>query len=99
AEPVRGSADSLDVLMGRLTATTLALVGAEFRESSRGVLTASPAAMREYLHGMAAWRGFGTADATAAFERAFAQDSTFARAAFMRYWIASWFGQPVAGRW
>jgi hypothetical protein len=99
SEPVRGSTDSLDVLLSRLTTTLLALAGAESREGTRGVMTASPAAMREYLHGMAAWRRSQTAEASAAFERAFRQDSLFARAAFMRHWIASWFAQPVAPRW
>jgi len=99
SEPIRGSADSLDVLMNRLAATLLALAGAESREGSRGVMTSSPAAMREYLVGMAAWRRFRTPEASAAFERAFGEDTVFARAAFMRYWIASWFSQPVSAQW
>lgn len=99
SEPIRGSADSLDGLLSRLTTTMLALAGAESREGARGVMTASPAAMREYLHGMSAWRRFRTAEASAAFERAFRQDTLFARAAFMRNWIAIWFGQAEMALW
>lgn len=98
AEPIRGSADSLDVLVARLTTTMLGLAGGESREGSRGVLTASPAAMRDYLEGMAEWRRYRMTEAQTAFERALGEDSTFARAALMRYWIANWAGQPTA-RW
>ncbi|MFI5279384.1 MAG: hypothetical protein ACHQU1_02725 [Gemmatimonadales bacterium] len=98
-EPIRGSADSLDVLVGRLTATLLALAGGESREGSRGALTASPAAMRAYLEGMADWRRSLQLEASAAFERAFGEDTTFARAALMRYWTASWRNERGTDRW
>src|SRR5205823_1997354 len=77
AEPIRGSADSLDVLIGRLTTTLLGLAGGESREGTRGVLTASPTAMRAYLDGMAEWRRGQRPEATAAFEHAFREDSSF----------------------
>jgi tetratricopeptide (TPR) repeat protein len=99
APPIRGSADSLDALMGRLTTTLLALAGGESREGTRGALTTSPAAMRAYLEGMAAWRRYRVPETNAAFERAFREDSTFARAALMRYWTANWSGEPVARQW
>jgi tetratricopeptide (TPR) repeat protein len=99
AQPIRGSADSLDVLMGRLTATLLALAGGESREGSRGTLTSSPAAMRAYLEGMASWRRGLQEPASAAFERALGDDSTFARAALMRYWTASWRNERSLDRW
>jgi TolB-like protein len=99
AEPIRGSADSLDVLLSRLTTTLLALAGGESREGSRGVLTSSPTAIRAYLDGMSQWRRTRREEATTAFERAFREDTTFARAALMRFWIANWFGEPVSGQW
>ena len=101
AAPIRGSSDSLDVLVGRLTTTLLALAGGEYREGSRGVLTASAAAMRAYLDGVAAWRRRHIQDANVGFEAALREDSTFARAAFMRYWTAVWVvSQPaVRDRW
>lgn len=100
APPIRGSADSLDVLMSRLTTTLIALAGGESREGSRGVLTASPAAMRAYLEGMAAWRRYHVNEAVSAFELAFREDSAFARAALMRYWIANWrTGDPSSRQW
>lgn len=99
AESIRGSADSLDVLMSRLTSTLLALAGGESREGSRGVLTASTSAMRAYIEGMSEWRRYRREEANAAFERAFREDSTFARAALMRYWTANFIGEPIAGQW
>ena len=99
AEPIRGSSDSLDVLIGRLTTTLLALAGGESREGSRGVLTSSPAAMRAYVEGMAAWRRYHREEANNAFERAFREDSTFARAALMRFWSANFVAEAVGAQW
>jgi len=99
AESIRGSADSLDVLLSRLTTTLLALAGGEPREGSRGVLTASPAAMRAYVEGMAEWRRARRQEANAAFERAFREDSSFARAALMRYWSANFSGDAASAQW
>lgn len=98
AAPIRGSPDSLDVLVGRLTTTLLALAGGESREGSRGVLTASATAMRAYLDGVAAWRRRHIQEANVGFEAALREDSTFARAAFMRYWTAVWVLAPAAVR-
>lgn len=97
AAPVAGPADSLDLLVGRLTSTLLAAAGSE-RSAGRVRLTDSPAAMRWYLEGLAHWRRGGIESALNAFERAFQEDSTFARAALMRWTVGGWSARG-AGSW
>jgi hypothetical protein len=98
ATPVSGSADSLDVLLRRFSTNLIAAAGGESRATERGVLTESPAAMRYYLEGLSAWRRYQVDAAAGAFERAFAEDSTFARAALMRYVTSLW-GAGTSTRW
>ena len=88
--PITGTADSLDVLVGRLTSGLLAAAGVDRSADGRARLTDSPAAMREYLEGLAHWRASRLVPAAQAFERAFADDTLFARAAFMRWSAGQW---------
>jgi tetratricopeptide (TPR) repeat protein len=83
-EPVSGPADSLETLVRRLTVGLIAAAGGERRISQDQRLTDSPAALRLYLDGLAAWRRRRYPDALAAFERALAIDSSFASAAYAR---------------
>jgi TolB-like protein len=98
ATPISGSADSLEVLLRRFSTSLLAVAGGEPRAVERGTLTDSPSAMRAYLVGLSYWRRYRIADAARAFERAFAEDSTFARAAFMRFVTTQW-GNPSSRNW
>jgi hypothetical protein len=89
--PVSGSADSLEALLRRLSANLLAVTGGRGAEAERSRLTDSPEAMRAYLEGLAAWRRRDYAAAKAAFERALAEDSSFAAAAYRRLLAARYF--------
>jgi tetratricopeptide (TPR) repeat protein/TolB-like protein len=89
-DPVTGPADSLDVLVGRLISSLLATGGTE-RAAARARLTDSPQAMRAFLEGLSQFRRGRIEPAATAFERAFAGDSLFARAAFMRWQAGFWF--------
>jgi hypothetical protein len=96
---VSGPADSLESLVGRLTAAILAASGAERGGGPPGALTGSPGAMRAYLEGLALFRRGRFANAGGAFERAFSLDSSFGRAAFMRYVSATWEDLPAQDQW
>ncbi len=93
--PLSAPQDSLQELVGRLASALLGETGvAPANVQMR--LTDSPAAMRAYLEGVARFR-LGDFDAAAAgFERAFALDTLFARAALMREVTGTW-GGGVAG--
>lgn len=96
AEPVSGAVDSLEPLLRRLTTGLLGVVGGRARARGETQLTDSPQAMRAYLEGLSLWRRSRYPEAAAALERAFAADSVFAQAAFMRYRIGSWMLQTAA---
>ncbi len=78
------------MLLRRLSTSLIAVAGGEPRAIERGALTESPAAMRAYIEGLAAWRRYNVGAGSRAFERAWTEDSTFARAAFMRMVLSSW---------
>jgi hypothetical protein len=100
APPVSGSADSLDALTNRVIVGIMAAAGGEARLDERSRTTASPAAMRAYLEGLAAWRRGQIEPATIAYERALDLDSSFAQAAFQRLLIAIWIqDSTVQTRW
>ncbi len=88
--PVSGPTDSLEVLVGRLASGLLGATGQQGGVALRGSLTASPSAMGAYIEGLAAFRLYRPNQAASAFERAFMEDPTFARAAFMRFVVAPW---------
>ncbi|MDP3774344.1 MAG: hypothetical protein Q8Q85_08760, partial [Gemmatimonadales bacterium] len=90
AGPVTGPADSLDALLRRAAIGLLAAVGGQSRPDDRVRFTESPAAMRAYLEGLAAWRRGRLADAAESFDRAIAEDSAFAQALFRRYLASGW---------
>ncbi|MDP3768235.1 MAG: hypothetical protein Q8S13_09480, partial [Dehalococcoidia bacterium] len=90
AGPVTGPADSLDALLRRAATSLLAAVGGQARPDDRVRFTESPAAMRAYLEGLAAWRRGRLADAAESFVRAIAEDSGFAQALFRRYLAGDW---------
>jgi hypothetical protein len=90
ATAVSGPADSLDVLVSRVTTGLLASAGANPSANARMRLTDSPAAMRFYLEGLAHWRALRIQPAATSFERAVAEDPLFARAAFMRWSVGQW---------
>lgn len=93
--PISGTVDSLESLIGRLTA---GLLGAAGRAPvDPGVrLTDNPEAMRAYLEGMVHYRGSALPSAAGAFERALSLDTSFARAALMRYAVTTWTGEDPA---
>ena len=88
-ERVSGPLDSLEWLVGRLASGLVAATGGE-RGTDVTTLTSSPAAMRAYLEGLSDFRRFRFQEAAGAFERALGMDSSFARAAFMRYQTSTW---------
>ncbi len=90
AEPVSGPADSLDALLRRATTGLLASVGGQTRAGEGTRFTESPTAMRAYLEGLSAWRRGRLRQSAAAFDRAIAEDSSFAQARFRRYLAANW---------
>ena len=98
AVPVSGHPDSLPALLDRLAASVLGVVGSGRSTGGSVSLSESPAAVRAYFEGMAAFRRGQYFPAAEAFERAFAADTLFARAAFMRWLTATWgpgFGTSV----
>jgi TolB-like protein len=89
-EPVSGAVDSLESLVRRLTSGLLGLAGGRAGAGREGRLTDSPPAMRAYLEGLSLWRRSRFGEAAVALERAFAADTTFGAAAFMRFRIGNW---------
>jgi tetratricopeptide (TPR) repeat protein len=87
--PLSAPADSLQELVGRLASALLGMAGAA-PVNLQIHLTDSPAAMRAYLEGIARFRGGDFSGAAPAFERAFALDTLFARAALMRLVTGGW---------
>jgi hypothetical protein len=82
------SVDSIETLLNQV-ATTLLGTGARDRSTDAVRLTKSPAALRSYFEGLTLWRrGDRRSEAAAAFEAAFAADTTFALAAYQRWLIA-----------
>jgi TolB-like protein len=98
ASPVSGLSDSLPLLIDQLAAAVLVASGAPPRENPLR-LSASPAAVRAYIEGLAHFRRGRFTSAAQAFERAVAYDSLFTRASFMRWQTANWgagFGSDAA---
>lgn len=93
--PLSAPQDSLQELVGRLASALLGMTGAT-PVNLQVRLTESPAAMRAYLDGIARFRAGNFGAAAAVFERAFALDTLFARAALMRQVTGAW-GVGVAG--
>ncbi len=89
AASISGPADSLDALLRRTTTALLASIGGQ-AGGPAARFTDSPAAMRAYLEGLSAWRRGRLDTAAAAFDRAIAEDSSFAQARFRRYLAANW---------
>lgn len=87
---VRGSPDSLFVLIDRLTTQLLARIAGEPPRRIAELTSTSLPAVRAYLGGRAALRRGEIAKATARFTEALAQDSTFALAAL---------GMASSGAW
>ena len=87
--PISGLADSLPVLIERLTAGVLAASGASVRVAPQR-LSDSPAAVRAYMEGLAAFRRGRFVAAADRFDRAIAFDTLFTRATFMRWMTATW---------
>lgn len=87
--PFSGPADSLEAMVGRLAAGLLGAADPN-RVDLQTRMTDSPDAMRAYLEGLAHFRARDLSSAGSAFERAFGLDSTFARAAWMRYITSTW---------
>jgi hypothetical protein len=87
--PLSAPQDSLQELVGRLASALLGMTGAA-PVNLQIHLTDSPAAMRAYLEGITRFRGGAFSGAAPAFERAFALDTLFARAALMRLVTGSW---------
>lgn len=97
--PVSSPPDSLPQLVERLVAGLLAAT-APGRSGLPSRLSDSPVAIREYVAGMREFRSGKIEEAASAFERSFAADSLFARAAFMRWLVATWGeGGQVATQW
>ncbi len=97
--PVAGPSDSLEAILRRVTAALLVAAGGEAPRARGGGLSESPQALRAYLEGLALFRRSRTADAARAFERALAEDSLFARAAFMRFAAGGWTVPPSTAGW
>ena len=100
-ESMSGPVDSLEPLVRRFTTSLIAASGGQVQADRRTRLSDSPAALRPYMEGLALWRRGRVQQAAAAFERALAEDSLFARAALMRYLASNWFelGTPSPRRW
>ncbi len=99
-QPVSASQDSLPALVERLAAGLLAAAGTS-RAGPPPRLSDSPDAIRAYIEALSYFRRGKFPAAAVAFERAFAADTLFARAAFMRWLTATWgpgFG-AVANQW
>lgn len=98
ANPVSGLPDSLPRLIERLAAEVLAASGAARRDAPQR-LSDSPAAVRAYIEGLAAFRRGQFAQAAGAFDRAIGFDTLFTRASFMRWLTSTWgagFGSDAA---
>lgn len=87
--PVAGPADSLPLLIERLSAGVLAASGAPPHAGTQR-LSDSPAAVRAYVEGLAAFRRGRFQAAADAFDRADAIDTLFSRASFMRWMTSTW---------
>ncbi|HEU5180025.1 MAG TPA: hypothetical protein VFW45_04490, partial [Candidatus Polarisedimenticolia bacterium] len=79
---VEGSADSVAVLVNRLTARLLSQDAGEERERLDGLAATSLEALQDYLAGRKAYRRGDYFTAMDLYARAFARDSSFAQAAF-----------------
>ena len=91
---VEGPADSLPVLVDRLTAQLLALrAGEQDRLSS--LTTTSLPALRAYLEGQSLYRRARYRESGAQYDRALSHDSTFALAALGLTTATGWFGDNV----
>ena len=92
---VVGNADSLSVLVDRLSASLLLGAEAGVETAARTTLASTPlAVIRDYLQGQAAYRAGRYEEAVQHFDRALASDSTFALAALRLAQAAGWAGAP-----
>src|SRR5262245_22144939 len=89
ATPVSGLPDSLPRLIEQLAAEVLTASGASRRDVPQR-LSDSPAAVRAYIEGLAAYRRGRFAQAADAFEQAIRLDTLFTRASFMRWLVSTW---------
>jgi tetratricopeptide (TPR) repeat protein len=83
-------ADSLDSALRQAAAILLGSLGGQQRAFLGARFTDSPAAMRAYLIGLAAWRRGRLSEARVALDQAIATDSSFAQAIFRRYLAGLW---------
>ena len=98
-DPVSGSADSLEMLVRRVTSGVLSAAGHTGRRQPVSSLSDSPDAMRAYLEGLARWRRNSVPPAMLSFERAWELDTLFASAAFMRYRMGGWLNARDNALW
>ena len=87
---VTGKADSLGVLIDRLTSELLAREAGEATQRVPELTSTSLPALRAYLEGQAAYRRGRYGEAVEWFERALVQDSTFAPGALGLVYAATW---------
>jgi eukaryotic-like serine/threonine-protein kinase len=90
---VEGSPDSLPQLVDQLTAQLLAAHAGELARLEALTSTSLPA-LRAYLQGWSLYRRGHFAEAAVEFDRALAEDSTFALAGLGMARSAAWFGDP-----
>jgi eukaryotic-like serine/threonine-protein kinase len=95
---VAGQADSLGVLIDRLTSELLAREAGEGGQRVAGLTSTSLPALRSYLQGQAAYRRGRYGEAVEWFERAMEQDSTFALAALGLVYAGTWEAPAAIGR-
>ncbi|MGH9884042.1 MAG: protein kinase domain-containing protein, partial [bacterium] len=87
---VSGPADSIAVLSARLAAQLLSLRVGEGAERAASLQSVPPSALFAYLEGQGHLRAGRYADATKAFDRALAIDSTFALAGMAQVITGGW---------
>ncbi|MDF3052631.1 MAG: protein kinase [Geminicoccaceae bacterium] len=87
---VSGGADSLGVLIDRLTSELIARVAGEVTQRVADLTSTSLPALRAYLQGQAEYRRGRYGTAVEWFERALEQDSTFALAALGLVYAGTW---------
>ncbi len=90
-----GPADSLSVLVDRITAQLLSLQAGETSNRLAGFTSTSLPAVRAYLRGQAHYRRANFPEAARAFDDALQLDSTFALAALGLSLVSNWFGTDV----
>jgi tetratricopeptide (TPR) repeat protein len=87
---VAGRADSLGVMINRLTSELLAREAGETTQRVAGLTSTSLPALRAYLQGQATYRRGRYGEAVEWFDRALEQDSTFALAGLGLVYAGTW---------